>query len=223
MKVIAINGSPRKDYNTAELLRSFLDGASHATDVETKLVHLYDLNFKGCTECYACKLKDGASYGKCAYPDDIRELLQEVSHADVVVFGSPVFFFDISGELRCFLERLFYPYTAFKRGSKPIIAPRNIRTAYIYTMNVTEPQMRRSGYTQNLQATLYWTQAVFGHKPETLYACNTYQYRDYSKYVADAWDIENKKKWHEEHFPIDKQNAFELGQKLVRLSKQEGE
>lgn len=96
MKVIAINGSPRKNYNTAALLNAFIDGAKASNEkVEAKIVHLYDYNYKGCTECYSCKLKGGTSYGKCAYPDDIHELLEEVSSADVVVFGSPIFFFDI--------------------------------------------------------------------------------------------------------------------------------
>ncbi|XWX63056.1 flavodoxin family protein [Desulfitobacterium sp. AusDCA] len=48
MKVIAINGSPRKNKNTATLLNKALEGA------ETELIHLYDLNYKGCVSCFAC-------------------------------------------------------------------------------------------------------------------------------------------------------------------------
>ena len=54
MKVIAVNGSPRKTWNTATLLQKALDGAK-SVDADTELVHLYDLNFKGCTSCFACK------------------------------------------------------------------------------------------------------------------------------------------------------------------------
>lgn len=56
MKVIAINGSPRK--NTATLLAKALEGAS-SCGAETELIHLYDHNYKGCVSCFACKLKDG--------------------------------------------------------------------------------------------------------------------------------------------------------------------
>ena len=70
MKVLAINGSPRKDWNTATLLKAALDGAaSEGAGVE--LVHLYDLAYHGCVSCFACKLKGGSSYGNCAYKDGV--------------------------------------------------------------------------------------------------------------------------------------------------------
>ncbi|GAB6266704.1 MAG: hypothetical protein STSR0001_21510 [Methanothrix sp.] len=57
-RVIAINGSPRKTWNTTTLLENALRGAESA-GAKTELVHLYDLEYKGCTSCFACKLKDG--------------------------------------------------------------------------------------------------------------------------------------------------------------------
>ena len=54
MKVIAVNGSPRKTWNTATLLEHALAGAA-GSGAETELVHLYDLEFKGCISCFACK------------------------------------------------------------------------------------------------------------------------------------------------------------------------
>jgi len=54
MKVIAVNGSPRKKWNTATLLHKALDGAK-SIGAQTEFIHLYDLNFKGCTSCFACK------------------------------------------------------------------------------------------------------------------------------------------------------------------------
>ena len=58
MKIIAINGSPRKKWNTSTLLENALEGAA-SQGAETELIHLYDLDYKGCTSCCACKLKDG--------------------------------------------------------------------------------------------------------------------------------------------------------------------
>ena len=70
MKVLAVNGSPRKNWNTATLLRKALEGAA-SQGAETEFIHLYDLNFKGCQSCFACKTIGGKSYGKCARKDDI--------------------------------------------------------------------------------------------------------------------------------------------------------
>lgn len=61
MKIIAINGSPRKNRNTATLLNKALEGAA-SQGAETELIHLYDLNYKGCVSCFACKIKNGKSY-----------------------------------------------------------------------------------------------------------------------------------------------------------------
>lgn len=61
MNLIAINGSPRKHWNTGMLLEKGLEGGA-SKGAATTLVHLYDLNFKGCTSCFACKLKNGESY-----------------------------------------------------------------------------------------------------------------------------------------------------------------
>ncbi len=75
MKVIAINGSPRKKWNTATLLGHALEGAA-LKGAETELVHLYDLDFKGCVSCFACKTRGGKSYGKCAVKDDLKPLFE---------------------------------------------------------------------------------------------------------------------------------------------------
>jgi multimeric flavodoxin WrbA len=60
MKIMAFNGSPRKEWNTAALLKKALEGAS-SQGAETELVHLYDSNYKGCISCFACKEKGGKS------------------------------------------------------------------------------------------------------------------------------------------------------------------
>ena len=57
MNILAINGSPRKSGNTATLLNKALEGAA-SQGAKTELFHLYDLNFKGCISCFACKLNN---------------------------------------------------------------------------------------------------------------------------------------------------------------------
>jgi len=139
MKILAINGSPRRKANTATLLNDVLEGVkSKHPEAETRLVHLYDLNFTGCRSCFACKLKGGASYGKCAVKDDIAPLLSEIGEdTDALVFGSPIYFGDITGELRSFLERLLFQWYVYDKDFSTL-APKEIPTAFIYTMNVKD-------------------------------------------------------------------------------------
>jgi multimeric flavodoxin WrbA len=80
MKVIAFNGSPRKKWNTATLLEKAMEGAS-SQGAETKLIHLYDLNYKGCISCFSCKMKNGKNYGRCAVKDDLTSIFEEVLDA----------------------------------------------------------------------------------------------------------------------------------------------
>lgn len=217
MKIFAINGSPRKNHNTAALLNAFLDGAaSQSENAEVKIVNLYDLNYKGCTECFGCKVKNSDNYGKCCYKDDITVLLYEVATADIVAFGSPIYFSDITGQLRCFLERLFYPFTAFKKDGERVIAPKKIKTAFFHTMNVNKEVADMAGYGNSLAGIHNWTQHVFGYKPEVTYIYDIYQIDDYQSYEFDIWDWDAKKKRHNEIFPEELRNAFELGDKIAR-------
>lgn len=219
MKVFAVNGSPRKNGNTAILLQEYLRGASSADEkLEMHLISLYDYAFTGCRECYACKLKDGKSYGICAAKDDITELLQEASYADSIVFGSPIFFAGVTGKLRCFLERLLFPYNVYtKDAAKRSIAPKKIKTAFLYTMNATEQVAVSNNYPECLSPLHKSAERVFGCKPEVHCAYFTYQFDDYSKYVGDLWDIQEKKEWHETEFVHDMQCAYEMGKRLASL------
>ena len=69
MKAIFVNGSPRKNWNTHKMLASAMQGAQDA-GAECELVHLYDLSFKGCMSCFACKLKNNKTNG--VNPDGTR-------------------------------------------------------------------------------------------------------------------------------------------------------
>ena len=106
MKVLAFNGSPRKHWNTATLLEKALEGAS-STGAETRLIHLYDLNYKGCISCFACKTKGGRSYGRCAVKDDLAPVFKEIEQADAIILGSPIYFGTVSGEMRSSIPDLY--------------------------------------------------------------------------------------------------------------------
>jgi multimeric flavodoxin WrbA len=122
MHVIAINGSPRKHWNTATVLEQALEGAK-TKGATTEIVHLYDLDYKGCHSCFECKKIGGKSYGRCAVKDGLTPLLDRALAADALICGTPVYFGAETGEMRSFLERLMFPVATYTPGYASI-APR---------------------------------------------------------------------------------------------------
>ena len=216
MKIYTINGSPRVRSNVAVLLDSFEAGAKSAgSDVETVRVDLYTVAFTGCRECFLCKLKGGRNYGMCGYRDGAMELVHEISRADGFAIGAPVFFGDINGQTKAFLERLMYPFEEFSGDEEKTIAPKKLRSAILYSMNVTEDFMKADGYPAQFARTENWLAHIFGHAPSVLYSVFTKQFSDYSKYVADFWDADAKEAWHREQFPKDCKKAFDMGREMA--------
>jgi multimeric flavodoxin WrbA len=213
MKVIAFNGSPRKSWNTATLPGKALEGAS-SQGAQTDLVHLYNLNYKGCISCFACKTKEHESYGRCAVTDDLTPVLQEVREADALILGSPIYFGTVTGEMRSFMERLLFPYLTYTDPPGSLF-PRTIKTAFVYTMNCPEDQVMERGYPHHFGLNEMMLQMAFGSS-ESLYSHDTYQFEDYSKVLATRFDPEKKAKRRAEVFPQDCEKAFELGVELAR-------
>lgn len=206
MKVIAINGSPRKNNNTATLLKEALEGAK-SRGAETELVHLYDLEYKGCVSCFACKLKTRKSFGNCLWKDGLTPLLEKIEGADAVILGSPIYFGSVTGEVRSFLERLLFPY-AYAVGNENL-SNRKRSVGCIYTMNVTRKRMAEIGYVESLKTIELNLERAFSHV-ESLFVNDTFQFDDYSKYIS-YFDADWKAKVREEQFPLDRKKAFEMG------------
>ncbi len=212
MKVIAVNGSPRKNWNTATLLKKALEGAA-AQGADTELIHLYDLTYKGCTSCFACKLIGGKMQGRCAMNDELTPVLRKIEEeAGAVVLGSPVYFGTMTGGMRSFLERLLFAPLEYSKPPRSIF-PRKIKTGVIYTMNVTEQMSVERGYGNMYSMTEGSLRMVFGSS-ETLCCYDTYQFPDYSKVVMEYADPAHKAARRETEFPADCQRAFDLGRVL---------
>jgi multimeric flavodoxin WrbA len=213
MKVIAINGSPRKKWNTATLLKQALEGAA-SQGADTELVQLYDLDFKGCTSCFACKQVGGKHEGRCAMQDGATEYLEKIeTEADVVLLGSPIYFGSMSGVMHAFLERLLFSWFVYTNPPRSIF-PRNIKTGFIYTMNLTEEISAERGYDKMFLATEGYLKVVFGHS-ETYCAYDTCQMADFSKVVMEYMDPVHKLARREQAFPVECRRAFGFGRKLA--------
>lgn len=221
LKAMFFNGSPRKNKNTANMLQSAMRGAE-AAGAETELVQLYDIDFKGCKSCFACKLKNSKCNGICALKDDLRPVLERARQADILVLGSPVYYSYPTGVIRAFMERLCFPVGTYmyENGKHICLRDKVIPTAIIFTMNCPEDYMKQINYPILLEENTKVMADIFGYS-ETLYVCNTYQFNDYSRYDFNLFSEEDKRKYRDEHYDLDLKNAYELGIRLVEKCRKE--
>ncbi len=211
-KIFIVNGSPRKNWNTAKMCKSFADGAG-SKGAATQIINLYDIDFKGCISCFACKLKGGAYFGRCACRDGLTAMLEEIYHADGLVLASPIYLGDVTSSMRAFVERLIFPLLQYDERHSSI-APKRFKTAVIYTMNVSEDYFFNEYLGRKESDTLRCFESFIKRiftEPQRLYAFDTYQFTDYDKYVVECFDKNKKAKQREEQFPKDLQAAYDAG------------
>ena len=212
MKVIAVSGSPRKNWNTEKMLASALDGAQ-SLGAKTKLIRLYDLNFKGCKSCLACKRIDARR--KCFIKDDLSPVLEELSKADAIIFGSPIYFMELTGVMHSCLERFYFPYVTYSAQRQTFFV-RKLPIGFIYTMNVTPDWLQQIPIANRFASV---TKELFGVEPEIVCAYDTWQYPDYEKFEHGIFSVEQKKRHREEDFPKELEAARQLGITLAQKVK----
>ncbi|MCF0121304.1 MAG: flavodoxin family protein, partial [Oscillospiraceae bacterium] len=175
MKVVAINGSPRKEWNTAQMIKSAAKGAEDM-GAEVKYYDLIDLKFKGCVSCFACKRLGGKSYGRCAQCDALKPVLDDILTADALIIGSPVYFSDVTADVRALCERLWFPGLAYSKENQAIYG-RRIPVKIIFTENCPFP-----GFHKALNEHIVGTMDRLIGPAELLESVGTLQFDDYSKY-----------------------------------------
>jgi multimeric flavodoxin WrbA len=102
-KIVILNGSPRKRGNTSRLTKSFADGAGSAGHEVTEFF-LYGMNIHGCLGCFG---GHSSRECPCVQKDDMAAIYPKVKEADVVVLASPLYYWNISGQLKLAMDRLF--------------------------------------------------------------------------------------------------------------------
>ena len=207
-KIFIIDGGPRKNFNTASMLQKFAEGASSVSDqIEVKTVRLYGMDYKGCMSCMACKIKGKAS-NVCKYKDALTPILEEIAQSDGLVMGSPIYFGDVTGQMRTFLERLAFPWLSYNDYS--MTAPKQMPVVLMETMNGTPERNNSQGYG----SMEYCITAALG-EPEHLIAYNTYQVKNYDRFELASFSEEAKRQWRDEHWEQDLQKAFEAGRRMA--------
>lgn len=207
-KVIGINGSPRKK-NSSELLDYALRGAE-SEGAEVERIELGKLNFSGCKECFACKLKNSRTFGHCALRDDLAPVLEKILNADAVIISTPIFWADVPGMVRNLFERLWFPgLTYMSDGTVAYEKP--VKVGLIYTMGM--PDLSEVGDMVNEHVGTF--KYILQDEVEVVTTHETLQYDDYSRYVGE-YKLALKEQIHKDQYPLDCQNAFEMGKKLAK-------
>ena len=110
-KIVAINASPRRGWNTDMLIDKAIDGAE-AEGAEVQKFDLYKLDrFTGCVSCFGCKNK--AHEGVCIVKDGLKPVLDAIRESDGLIVGAPNYFSDLCAEFKLFYERLLFPYLTY--------------------------------------------------------------------------------------------------------------
>ena len=210
MKAIVLNASPRKDWNTAQLLKSAMAGAQ-STGAEVEYINLYDLNFTGCRSCLLCKKKN-VERCHCYWKDELSPVVDRIYSANALFIGTPIYFGRPTSQYFALIERLRFPalsyddYSNYFKGS--------INVGMFVTMNATQ-EFYEKIYRSEVEA--YANEFRFLNGEIALYpAYNTLQVNDYSKFNMGSFSEEKKKESREKRFPVDLKNAYELGVKLNR-------
>lgn len=201
MKVVALNGSPRKKWNTAQLLDAALIQAQQEGH-ETEVIHLYDYKYSGCRSCFACKKINSLKPAKCIIQDDATQLLEKVLQSDVVLFGSPIYFSSMTAQMQAFMERLWFPSLNYNK-EHTVNYERKLVCGIVFTMNGTEKI-----YKDVCESYRERTDRLVG-PTESFIAEDTMQFSDYSKYVSTMFDANHKIERYEKALPQQKKDIAE--------------
>lgn len=102
MKITVLNGSPRKQ-NTAAMVDAFCEGAKEAGH-EVEVLHVGKMKIGGCMGCEYCHTK---GEGKCIQKDDMDKVMAVYLDADMIVYASPVYYFDVTAQLSAAMQRVY--------------------------------------------------------------------------------------------------------------------
>lgn len=166
-------------------------------------------------------MRGNKTEGICAVRDDLRPVLEKTAEADCIIIGSPVYFANLTGQALSFINRLLFPTMHYEAdpqtGKQKKLLGHEVKCGLIATMNAPEEYMQSDSGNpfggNPLEVAAGCIGMVLG-SCETLYSCDTYQFTDYSKYYAGMWDEKKKAEHRDKQFPIDLNNAYQLGKRL---------
>lgn len=208
MKVMLLNGSPRKNWKTAQVLKSAQKGAE-SVGAETEYIDLYDLTYTGCRSCMACKRK-GAERCKCFWKDDLSPVIDRIFAADALFVGSPIYLGDITSQVHALIERLYFCALSYDDYSNYFTG--KVDVGIILTMNA--PRQIFDSWYQAKAKELTQSFSALNGRVELLPCCDTLQVKDYSKFNMAGFNEAHKKEMREKQFPMDLEKVVQMGARL---------
>ena len=213
MKIIAINASPRKNWNTAQLVKSAADGAKES-GAEVEIIDLYSIGkYSGCVSCVGCKTKQ--HYGQCVCNDALKPILDKIRMADGLIIGTPNYLGEATAAFRALYERLIFQYITYNNENFNC-DNRQIPVLFIMTSNAGDLAYEQGGFYNNLIRNYQDTFNRFIGQTEVLVAGDTKQVSDYTKYDWTMFDTDAKVKRHETVFPNKLEQARLSGIKMAQ-------
>ena len=103
MNILVLNGSPRPNGNTKQMINAFMEGAA-AANHQVNVIDICKKEIKGCIACEYCHTK---GHGVCVQKDDMQEVYDLLKETDMLVIASPIYYHGISGQLKCVIDRFY--------------------------------------------------------------------------------------------------------------------
>ncbi|MCR4712005.1 MAG: flavodoxin family protein [Clostridia bacterium] len=211
MNVVAINTSPRVNWNTDLAVKEAAKGAASA-GAEIQYFDLYRLkNVSGCVSCFGCKRPPHE--GHCVKQDDLTAVLEAIREADGVIIGTPNYLGQPSAGFMQLFERLCYQNITYRKEDKRYVWGKT-PFLFIMTSNFGEEAYKKGPYAHMMRNICGRLSVAIGPL-EVFIVGDTLQVADYSQYNWTLFDPEAKKKRHETVFPKEMEKAFRLGTELV--------
>ena len=208
-KIIAVNASPRKRWNTDTLITEAAKGAESTGAIVEKFDLFRLERYTGCISCFGCKKEKDK--GHCICRDGLTPVLDAIRESAGLIIGSPNYLSEMTASFRSLYERLIFQNLTYNLET-PCCNEHPIPVLLIMTSNA--PDTAYTGLVSNYQQTL----SRFVGPTQTLISGSTLQLKDYSKtdWEWSMFDPESKKIRHETVFPQECQKAFEVGAELAK-------
>lgn len=208
-KIVAVNASPRKGWNTDTLIMEAARGAESA-GAEVRKFDLFRLEkYTGCISCFGCKKQRNA--GHCICRDGLAPVLDAIREADGLIIGSPNYLSELTASFRALYERLIFQNLTYN-VERPCCNEHPIPVLLLMTSNAPDDMYldMLKKYRQTLSR--------FVGPTEFFVSGNTLQLKDYGKtdWPWTLFDAEAKQRRHERVFPQECQRVFQMGAALVK-------
>ncbi|MBQ5316259.1 MAG: flavodoxin family protein [Oscillospiraceae bacterium] len=212
MKIVAVNASPRKTWNTSKLVRAAADGAKSA-GADTEIYDLYTLGkFSGCISCFGCMKEK--HFGECVCNDALKPVLDSIRTADGLILGTPNYLGEATAAFRSLYERLIFQYITYN-SDKFSANTRHIPVLFIMTSNAGDAAYEDGGMYSGILQNYKNTLSRFIGPANVLVAGDTLQVNDYSHYDWTMFDPVSKARRNEKVFPEKLSAAERMGREMA--------